>query len=98
MSNQILSFNFKNSNIRSELINGEPWFVAKDLCINLGYSIPHKAIRDHVYDEDVLKRITPTNSGNQNMLWVNESGMYALIFGSKLDTAKEFKRWVTLAF
>lgn len=95
MSNQILSFNFKNSNIRSELINDEPWFVAKDLCINLGYSIPHKAIRDHVYDEDVLKRITPTNSGNQNMLWVNESGMYALIFGSKLDTAKEFKCWVT---
>ena len=95
MSNiQIL--NFHDSNIRSTIDNDNTiWFCAKDLCLSLGYAIPHKALKDHVDAGDVLKRITPTTSGNQNMLWVNESGMYALIFGSKLDSAKEFKRWVT---
>lgn len=95
MSNiQIL--NFHESNIRSTIDNDNTiWFCAKDLCLSLGYAIPHKALKDHVDAGDVLKRITPTTSGNQNMLWVNESGMYALIFGSKLDSAKEFKRWVT---
>ena len=96
MSNQILSFNFKNSNIRSELINGEPWFVAKDLCEALGYQNARDAIRKHVFDDDVAKRDAMDSLGRQKeMSWVNESGMYALIFGSKLDTAKEFKRWVT---
>ena len=95
MSNQIFYFAFcENQNIRTALIDEEPWFVAKDICENLGYAIPHKAIRDHVFKEDVLKRITPTKSGNQNMLWVNEAGLYALIFGSKLEGAEKFKWWV----
>lgn len=95
MSNQITTFTYNSNQIRTNLVDNNMWFCANDLCANLGYAIPHKAIRDHVDGEDVLKWITPTKSGNQNMLWVNESGMYALIFGSKLDTAKDFKRWVT---
>lgn len=72
MSNQILSFNFKNSNIRSELINGEPWFVAKDLCEALGYQNARDAIRKHVFDDDVAKRDAMDSLGRQKeMSWVN---------------------------
>lgn len=74
---------------------GEPLFCAADLCRALGYSNPRKAIADHVDEGDVTKRDTPTASGVQNMTFVNESGMYSLIFGSRLDSAKAFKRWVT---
>lgn len=92
----IIPFTFQNSStIRTESINGQPWFLANDLCNALGYSNPRKAINDHTFQEDVTKRYTLTSGGNQLMTWVNESGMYALIFGSKLPSAQAFKRWVT---
>lgn len=81
--------------IRTVNINNEPWFVGKDVAEALGYSNPRKAIADHVDVEDkgVTRCYTP--GGTQGMTVINESGLYALIFGSKLESAKEFKHWVT---
>ena len=73
----------------------EPIFCAADICRALGYSNGRKAISDHCDEGDVTKRDTPTSSGVQSMTFVNESGMYSLIFGSKLESAKQFKKWVT---
>ena len=78
----------------------EPWFCATDICKALGYTNGRKAVADHVDEGDVTKRDTPTTNqyGTEvtlQMTYVNESGLYALIFGSKLPTAKAFKRWVT---
>lgn len=75
--------------------NNEPMFCAADVCKALGYSNGRDAIAKHVDEGDVAKRDTPTTSGVQSMTFVNESGLYSLIFGSKLDSAKSFKRWVT---
>ena len=82
--------------IRTIIIDGEPWFVGKDLAIALGYVKPETAIRNNVDKGDTLKQgVSDTNGHTQHMLVINEAGMYALIFGSKLDRAKSFKRWVT---
>lgn len=81
--------------VRSLVIDNEPWFVGKDVANILGYSNPQKAIRDHVYEEDkgVNEMVTP--GGKQKVVVINESGLYALVFGSRLPSAKKFKRWVT---
>ena len=89
---------FKNKEfgeVRSLVINNEPWLVGKDVANILGYSNPQKAIRDHVYEEDkgVNEMVTP--GGKQKVVIINESGLYALVFGSKLPNAKKFKHWVT---
>lgn len=85
--------------IRSMLIDSEPWFVGKDVAKSLGYKDTPKAIRDHVDDEDKrLLRVgdLPTlKVNNYGAYIINESGVYALIFSSKLPTARQFKRWVT---
>lgn len=73
----------------------EPLFCASDVCRALGYTNGRKAISDHCDEGDVTKRDTPTSSGVQLMTFVNESGLYSLIFGSKLESARQFKRWVT---
>lgn len=73
----------------------EPLFCAMDVCRALKYSNGRKAVIDHVDEKDVTKRDTLTKGGTQSLSYVNESGLYALIFGSKLESAKEFKRWVT---
>ena len=74
---------------------GEPLFCAKDVCDALGYDQTHKAVKRHVEEGDGTKRPTPTTSGIQQMLFINESGLYSLIIGSKLESARKFKRWVT---
>lgn len=81
--------------IRGLMLDGDPWFVGKDVAGALGYSNPRKALGDHVDDADkgVTKR--DTLGGMQNMTIINESGLYSLILSSKLPTAKRFKRWVT---
>lgn len=82
--------------IRIVEIDSKPYFIATDITKALGYSHTPSAIRQHVDNEDVLKRHIPDNQGfMQKMILINESGLYALIFGSKLSTAKTFKRWVT---
>ncbi|WP_162165589.1 BRO family protein [Campylobacter fetus] len=88
---------FQNSGfeIRGGLIKGEPYFLANDVCLALGFSNARDAISRHCDNEDVVKHDTPTNSGIQAMNYINESGLYALIFGSNLPQAKNFKKWVT---
>lgn len=75
--------------------DGEPWFVGKDIAQALGYQNPQRAIRDHVDEEDkgVTEMVTP--GGKQKIPIINESGVYSLIFSSKLERAQQFKRWVT---
>lgn len=83
--------------IRTATVNGEPWFVGKDVAEILGYSNTRKAISDHVYEDDRTDGVTIRDSigREQNPVCINESGLYALIFGSKLESAKRFKHWVT---
>ncbi len=85
--------------IRAVKINGEPWLVGKDVAAALGYSDTKSAISDHVDDDDkrLIQRgqIATLEIPNRGMTIINESGLYSLIFSSKLPTAKEFKRWVT---
>ena len=85
--------------------NNEPLFCAADVCKALGYENPRKAVSDHIDDPDVTKRYAWVTTGTKAdgseakrqtlMTFVNESGLYSLIFGSKLESAKQFKRWVT---
>ena len=93
----IIPFTFENtSTIRTESVDGQPWFLAKDLCEALGYVNPRDAVSRHVFTDDVVKRDASDSLGRKQLVsWVNESGMYALIFGSKLPSAQAFKRWVT---
>ena len=83
--------------IRSMTIDGEPYFVGKDVAAALGYSNTRKALIDHVDDEDRTGGVTIRDSigREQKPTIINESGMYSLIMGSKLEGAKRFKRWVT---
>ena len=81
--------------IRIVMIDGEPWFVGKDVATALGYSNPRKAIADHVDSEDKGVTKCDTLGGIQELTIINESGVYALIFGCKLESAKRFKHWVT---
>ena len=80
--------------IRATEINGEPYFVGKDVAEALGYTNPQKAIRDHVDEEDKTLNESFTVNGTMAVL-ISESGVYSLVFGSQLPKAKEFKHWVT---
>lgn len=94
--NEIQIFNSPEfGEIRTVIIDGEPWFVGNDVARALGYAKPRNAIATHVDEEDALKQGTLTNGGEQSALVINESGLYSLIFGSKLESAKKFKKWVT---
>ncbi len=81
--------------IRAVTIDNEPWFVGKDVAESLGYSNARDTISKHVDKEDKGVAKCDTLGGKQNLSVINESGLYALIFGSKLDSAKKFKHWVT---
>lgn len=74
---------------------GEPWFVGKDVANALGFTNSRDAISTHVFLEDRGVDSIDTPGGNQKMTVINESGVYALVFGSRLTTAKKFKHWVT---
>ena len=74
---------------------GEVMFCAKDVCNALGYDQPHKAVQRHVDKKDGTKHTLLTNGGRQRATFINESGLYALILSSKLESAKRFKHWVT---
>lgn len=83
--------------IRTMAINGEPWFVGKDVADILGYSNSRKALLDHVDNEDKYDGVTIRDAigRGQNTVVINESGLYSLILLSKMPNAKKFKRWVT---
>lgn len=87
-------FNFEKNEVRTFLVNNEPYFVGKDVASVLGYSNTPKAIRDHVDEEDKTQNESFTVNGTALML-INESGLYSLILKSKLPNARKFKRWVT---
>ena len=88
--------NEKFGSVRSMLDeSGEPWFVGKDVATALGYSNYRDAMAKHVDPEDKGVAKCDTPSGEQDMTIINESGLYSLIMSSKLEGAKEFKRWVT---
>ena len=80
--------------VRTMLVDGQPYFVGKDVADILGYRNPQKAIRDHVEDEDKTVNDSFTVNGTSPIL-INESGVYSLILSSHLPTAKQFKHWVT---
>lgn len=91
---------FENKNfgsVRTTIINGEPWFVGKDVAEALGYSNPRDAMARHVDSEDKTTVVIPDTGSNykSKATIINESGIYSLIFGSKLPEAKSFKHWVT---
>lgn len=92
-------FNFKGQEVRTVAINEEPWFVANDVAIVLGYSNQRDALSKHVDNEDKItltsQNATLENIPNRGLSAINESGLYSLILSSKLPQAKEFKRWVT---
>lgn len=81
--------------IRTVIIDNKPWFVGKDVAVSLGYKDTSDALKKHVADEDKLTRCFADSGQNRQMYIINESGLYALIFGSKLESAKRFKHWVT---
>ena len=89
-------FSFGNQEIRTVTDeHGEAWFVANDVCAALELGNPSQALISHVDVEDLHKLDTLTPGGLQKLNHVNESGLYALIFGSRKESAKRFKRWVT---
>lgn len=93
--NEVQLFNFESHEVRSLLLNNEPWFVGKDVAEILGYKNTKDALTKHVDDEDKLGSQIATSGQNRNMTIINESGLYSLVLSSKLPSAKKFKRWVT---
>jgi len=94
--NEVKIFNSKEfGDIRTVTINGEPWFVGKDVAEVLGYSNSRDALAKHVCSEDKGVAECDTLGGKQKLGIINESGLYTLIFGSKLESAQRFKHWVT---
>lgn len=96
MMNEMQIFNNEEfGEVRTVVIDGEPWFVGNDCAKALGYKNLYNGVSKNVDDED--KRVSPVGSasGTQQTTIINESGLYSLIFGSKLPSAKKFKRWVT---
>ena len=96
MTNELTTFTKEEfGTVRTILLNGEPWFVGKDVAEALGYADPKSTISKKIDNEDkgVSKMATP--SGTQEMTIINESGLYSLVLSSKIPTAKKFKRWIT---
>lgn len=94
--NDIKIFNSPDfGNVRTMMIDNEPWFVGKDVACALGYANPKNAVPKHVSEEDKLSTQIEYSGQRREVTVINESGLYALIFGSKLDSAKKFKCWVT---
>lgn len=96
--NEIQIFNNPDfGEIRTTEVNGEPYFVGKDIAERLGYANPRKALADHVDEEDKMDGVTIRDAigREQNPVVINESGLYSLVLSSKLPGAKKFKRWVT---
>lgn len=92
---ELRTFNFEELPVRTLEVDGEPYFIGKDVADILGYTNSRKTLSDHVDEEDKLTSRIVTSGQNRNVTIINESGLYSLIFSSKLENAKRFKRWVT---
>lgn len=95
--NEVKIFNNEEfGEVRTVIIDGEPWFVGRDVAKSLGYAKPEGAIRNNVDKDDTLvEGVTDSLGRVQQTLIINESGLYSLIFSSQLESAKRFKKWVT---
>ena len=94
--NELMVFNNAEfGNVRTMEINGEPWFVGKDVAESLGYTNPTKAMQDHIDKEDLSFNETLKLSRQSGAWLINESGFYSLVFSSEMPKAKNFKHWVT---
>lgn len=95
--NELQIFNFDSNEVRTVVVNEEPYFVGKDVAKVLGYKNTREALKYHVDNEDKKDGVAIHDSigRTQKPVVINESGLYSLIFSSKLDSAKRFKRWVT---
>ena len=93
--NEVQLFNFENHEVRSLLLNNEPWFVGKDVADVLGYQNGSRDINRHVDEEDRQNYQSSTFDSPRGMTIINESGLYSLVLSSKLPSTKKFKRWVT---
>lgn len=93
--NKLELFNFRTQQVRTVLIENDPWFVGKDIATILGYAKTADAVRKHIDKEDKGVFVLETPGGKQPVTIVNESGLYSLILSSKMPDAKVFKRWVT---
>lgn len=97
--NDLQTFNFEQLPVRTLEVDGEPLFIGSDVAEILGYSNTRDALSRHVDEEDkkilTSRNTTLENLPNRGITAINESGLYALIFSSKLESAKRFKRWVT---
>ncbi|HDM4194091.1 TPA: ORF6C domain-containing protein [Staphylococcus aureus] len=94
---ELQTFNFEELPVRTLEVDGEPYFVGSDIAKILGYQKPQNAIATHVDSEDKTTTLIQGTGSNykSNAVIINESGLYSLIFSSKLENAKRFKRWVT---
>ena len=95
MNEMIIFRNEDFGEVRIIEIDGEPWFVGKDVASKLGYKDTSDALKNHVDDEDKLTRCFADSGQNREMYIINESGLYSLVLSSKLESAKKFKRWIT---
>lgn len=95
--NKLQTFNNPDfGEVRTLSIDGEPWFVGKDVAAILGYAKPLNALATRIDEDDSLKQGLIDSMGReQNAIFINESGLYSLVLSSKLPTAKAFKRWIT---
>jgi prophage antirepressor-like protein len=92
----ITAFEFHDNRVRVEIVDGVEFFVAVDVAAILGYKNARQAVRSHVSKQDRKGvQVLDTPGGRQTLLGVNESGLYALIMGSKKPEARIFKQWVT---
>lgn len=93
---ELLVFNNEEfGQVRSMTIDGEPWFVGKDVAERLGYQNSSKALTDHVDSDDKLNNVSLSSLGQRGGWLINESGVYSLVLSSKLPSAKKFKHWIT---
>lgn len=95
MNKKIQLFNFEGQQVRTIVVNNEPYFVGKDVAEILGYSNTSKALNDHVDIEDKLNNKSLSSLGQRGGWLINESGLYSLILSSKMPNARKFKHWVT---
>lgn len=91
----IIPFHYESTNIRVVMRDGDPWFVAADVCAALDIGNPTMAVTRLDEDERALISIEGTNNGNESLNFVNEPGLYSLVLGSRKPEAKTFKRWIT---
>ena len=93
--NEVRVWNYESSEVRTVQVNGEPWFVGKDVADILGYQNGSRDINRHVEEEDRCKIMIFDGRQDKETIVINESGLYSLILSSNLPNAKQFKRWVT---